>query len=348
MGTVDLLETFAEVLAGADEDESPEAFYGRLCEAVCRVAQMDGAVIFRYDEARRRVRAVGAHGLDVARFADAQVTVETAPIARESLERDAVMEAPGAAGVPAEYADLVAGIGVVVCAPMVAAGRWLGVILCGRADPLDDGERHVLWTLGKIAALATRARVATVVHQQARALQDRVDLAREVHDAVIQRLFGVSLALAAEAPLDAAAQRRAGEEVQEALAELRKLLARPIAPSPPSDLSLAEEAARLGVELAGDAAPPGGAAALAVSVLAEAVRNAHKHASPEAIDVRVEDVEGAWVMEVVNDGVAGRPAHAPGMGLRLAGLEALHVGGLLEFGPAGERRWRVRLTVPRD
>ena len=60
--------------------------------------------------------------------------------------------------------------------------------------------------------------------------------------------------------------------------------------------------------------------------------------------------DGAWVMEVCNDGVGdrgsggGRPVS--GMGLRLAALEALQVGGLVEFGARGPEHWRVRLAVP--
>ena len=34
------------------------------------------------------------------------------------------------------------------------------------------------------------------------------------------------------------------------------------------------------------------------------------------------------------------------MGLRLAALEALQRGGVLEFGPTGDGDWRVRLMVP--
>ena len=64
-----------------------DAFYSRLCEATCRLADMDRAVIFRYDGARRRVRAAGAYGIPLETFADAQVTVETVPVARESLRR---------------------------------------------------------------------------------------------------------------------------------------------------------------------------------------------------------------------------------------------------------------------
>jgi signal transduction histidine kinase len=353
VGTADLLDTFTGLLAGLDEQESPEAFYGRLCEATCRLGRMDRAVIFLYDETRRRVRATGAHGVELERFADAQVTVESAPIARRALAEDRVVEAAGAEqrdAVPAAYADLVARSRL-VCAPMIAAGAWLGVILCDRGDngvPLSDEERHGLWTLAKVAALATQAQVATAAVERARTLQGRVELARDVHDAVIQRLFGVSLALAAEAPLDSAAQQRAGEEVQEALAELRLLLGRPLEPAPASGVELGEEAARLGVALEGDAPVPEGRERLALSVLAEAARNARRHAEPTRIDARVEHVNGVWAMEVRNDGVHGARRGRPGMGLRLAALEALQAGGLVEFGPAGEGEWRVRLAVPVD
>jgi hypothetical protein len=34
------------------------------------------------------------------------------------------------------------------------------------------------------------------------------------------------------------------------------------------------------------------------------------------------------------------------MGLRLAAVEALQRGALVEFGPEGKSEWRVRLVVP--
>ncbi len=86
---------------------------------------------------------------------------------------------------------------------------------------------------------------------------------------------------------------------------------------------------------------------LAQSVLAEAVRNAHKHASPSRVSVRVGRDDGAFVLEVINDGVRGHKRHA-GMGLRLAALEALHSGGVVEFGERDPGTWQVRLVVPHD
>src|SRR4051794_41758061 len=89
---IDALETFVELLSRVESDPSSDAFYSRLCEATCRLADMDRAIIFRYDGARRRVRAAGSYGLPLEVFADAQVTVETVPVARESLVEDRVIE----------------------------------------------------------------------------------------------------------------------------------------------------------------------------------------------------------------------------------------------------------------
>jgi signal transduction histidine kinase len=86
---------------------------------------------------------------------------------------------------------------------------------------------------------------------------------------------------------------------------------------------------------------------LAQSILAEAVRNAHKHATPSQVRIRVERRIGTFVLEVANDGVNGRQRQ-PGMGLRLAALEALQSGGVVEFGEREPGTWQVRLVVPHD
>ena len=54
--------------ARVEADPGADDFYSRLCEATCRLADMDRAVIFRYDGARRRVRAAGAYGIDLETF----------------------------------------------------------------------------------------------------------------------------------------------------------------------------------------------------------------------------------------------------------------------------------------
>ncbi|HEU4657641.1 MAG TPA: GAF domain-containing protein [Capillimicrobium sp.] len=358
------LEVFADVLSQSDAADGSDEFYGRLCEAICRLAGMERAVLFRYDGARHGVRAAGAHGLDPSMFAGERFGVESAAIARRALAEDRVVEAFGPDVVrelPARYVELL-GLHRVICTPMAAAGRWVGVIVSDRgpdAPPLDDADRGLLWTLGKTAALAAVARIATSQRERAAQLEQRLDLAREIHDGVIQRLFGVSLALsAADQDLAADARARCAAEVGQALGDLRAMLQRPLGRRPrATGTTLAAELARHAadhpaVEIAVDegdpAAVPDRLEPLAQSVLGEAVRNAAKHAAPSRIDVRLRRAEGAFVLEVVNDGVRSRGRRPTGMGLRLVALEALQSGGVVEFGPRPGGRWQVRLVVPDD
>jgi signal transduction histidine kinase len=354
------LEVFVEVLSQADQG-SASGFYDQLCEAVCRLAAMRRAIIFRYDAAPRRVRAAGAYGLDLARFADAHVTVESAPVAVQALREDRVVEIQGdvASQFPPEFSELLREPVRFVCAPMTASGRDIGVILADRLlsePPLDEATRHLLWTLGKAAALASVARIVATQAQTARELQQRIDLAREIHEGVLQRLFGVSMALDGEGDLPAAARHRCAIETQSALADLRTALQRPLGRSPrATQTTLTAEVERLGrlhpdlgVRLEADPGEvPPALEPLAQSILGEAVRNAQKHAAPTHVSVRLGRHNGAFVMEVVNDGVTGRRRQA-GVGLRLAALEALQSGGVVEFGEREPGTWQVRLVVPSD
>ena len=89
---IDALEMFVDLLARVEEDGSSEEFYGRLCEAACALTSMERAVLFRYDETQRRVRAAGSHNLPLDVFAGTHLTVETAPIARQALAEDRVLD----------------------------------------------------------------------------------------------------------------------------------------------------------------------------------------------------------------------------------------------------------------
>ena len=81
-------------------------------------------------------------------------------------------------------------------------------------------------------------------------------------------------------------------------------------------------------------------------MLTEAVRNARKHADAQRLLVRTHCADGALVLEIENDGVPALLGASTGVGLRLAALEALQAGGLVEFGERRPGTWQVRLVVP--
>jgi signal transduction histidine kinase len=353
------LDLLSDVLARVDEDLGSAEFYSRLAEAICHVAQMRRAVIFSYDDARRRVHAAGSYRVDLDPFADAEITVESAPVARQALTEDRVIEVLANNGhdISEQFAELV-GEHPLVYVPIVAAGRWLGVILAEPepgASPLDEPRSDLLWMLGKTLGLASTSRIATAQGERAREFEERIDFARTIHEGVVQRLFGVSLALSSEQPLTHEARARCAQEVGAALSELRSALQRPLGrSSAPTDTTLAAELDRLraehpdlGLTVEGPLAEvPPGLEALSQSVLTEAVRNARKHADPRKLVVRTHRHDETLVLEIENDGLRAERHGSTGVGLRLAALEAMQAGGLVEFGERAPGTWQVRLVVP--
>jgi len=358
---VEPLEVFVELLADIDVQTSSTEFYDRICEAVCRLTTMRRAVIFMADADRGRIRAVGSYGTTSAQLAALRPTLVNTPIAQRALleDRVVVISERIEEEVPPEYAELL-GITTLVCTPLSAAGRAYGVICADRGGgrfELSDGERHLLWTLGKTAALVAAARNVTRQQERTRRLSDRLELAREVHERVLQRLFGVSLALSAEQPLDKEQRERCLVEMHEALGDLRRALERPLAPLPPeTGTTLAAELERVrrspgmvvDVDWRGDFTVPSDLEPLAQSVLAEALHNIAKHAQPTRVEVLVTRDEGTFTLAVRNDGTDAAvpvPAGGGGMGLRLAAFEALQHGGVVESGPSGPDFWEVKLVV---
>ncbi len=360
---VEPLEVFVDLLADLDTDTSSTEFYDRVCEAICRLTTMQRAAIFMADIARRTVRVVGSYGTsftELARLEPTAALISTPIAQRALLEDEVVVITQGIeAALPPEYAELF-GITTLVCTPLSAAGRAYGVICADRGGgrfELTDGERHLLWTLGKTAALVATARNATRHQERTRRLGERLELAREIHERVMQRLFGVSLALSAE-KFDTDQRERCLVEMQEALSDLRRALERPLAALPAESGTSSTLATELRQAADGPGPPvkigwehgvtvPPQVESLAQSLLAEALRNIAKHAEPSEIEVLVSGNADTFTMEVRNDGTVPG-AQGAGMGLRLAAFEALQHGGTVEFGAPEAGRWRVRLVVPVD
>jgi signal transduction histidine kinase len=357
------LDVVVQLLFELDTDRGLDDFYDRICEAVCRQTSMERAVLFLYDAERRLVLPAGSHGVYREFIVHGYGTLEETPIAQRALAEDRVVETTDLArDVPARYSNL-PGVLKLTCTPVAAAGRWLGVIFAdrdGQPFELTEVERWTMHALGRTAALASHVREVTRQLERGRRLSERIDLAREVHERVTQRLFGVSMALGSDQPLADEDQKRCAAEIEAALGDLREAL---IGSAGSSLMDLQEGALRseldrlgrqykrlpLEVDWREGVDVPERLEPLAVSILNEALRNAEKHADPTEVRVTIDGPDGAFVLEVRNDGLS--PAGTAGgggasrMGLRLAAYEALQRGGMLEYGRE-EDQWRVRLVLP--
>jgi signal transduction histidine kinase len=328
---------------------------------VCRLTTLRRAALLLYDDAYRSVRVAGSHRVEPSLLKRLEGTLNETPIAQRALQDDDVIVLSGDIyeHVPQRFHSVVA-TEAIACVPVAMAGRWLGVIFADRdGEPfeLEDGERLPLRTLGRAAALVAGIDGAARERERAHRLDERIALTRELHEQVIQRLFALSLVLGADGELAAEDRSRADSELQSVLGELRGALERGLVPSERETKltlrrtlqRLQDEDPRLRVRWQSAVRVPRHLESLTQTVLAEALRNAAKHADPSEIAVEVSGSDGTLAFEITNDGVKERPnGQSTGLGLRLASIEALQHEGVVEFGPVDEHRWRLRLVCPTE
>ena len=263
--------------------------------------------------------------------------------------------------------------------PVRDGDRVLGIIFAANKTSaaaekrgFTERDEEILSLFAAHAAIAlTNARL----YERSRELsvmQERSRLARDLHDAVTQKLFSIraharaAAVLAAREPPDAERVRAeievVGELGAEAQAELRAVIDG-LAPPDLEEAGLAESLRRYAV-LAGRAhgvpvtftaaclppLPPAAEAAL-YRVAQEALHNALRHSAASTIKVALSMRAGSKtprqvVLEVSDDG-HGFVADAPSGGLGLASMRerATAAGGALTIksGPSGTT---VRMSVP--
>jgi signal transduction histidine kinase len=198
--------------------------------------------------------------------------------------------------------------------------------------------------------------------------EERMRIAREVHDAVGHSLVAITLQARAGLRRLSRSPERAGQALGEietlasrALAETRTAVATirggtegtALRPQPTlADLVDLVESMRgpeLDVHLVVDPAAHQLAAHLqsaAYRIVQESLSNAAKHARPARAEVRVTHAGDVLDVEVADDSANAAPAAGEGSGLRGMRERAEELGGSLEAGPAPDRGWRVRAHFP--
>ena len=254
--------------------------------------------------------------------------------------------------------------------PVVTRGRVIGAVYLtdkeGAQSFSDEDERLI----GLLAAHAAIAIENARLYERSRELsivEERNRLARELHDSVIQQLFGVSLAVESAGTLlerDPAAAvgeldrvrdlaRGAMDELRSVVFELRpaSLEAEGLASVLRKHVDVLRRTSARAIELTlGD--PPrlaGDASAQVFRIAQEALQNALRHADAEHIEVRLEDGGGALVLSVADDGrgfdVTDVAVRGRRLGLTSMEERAAELGGTLAIESSAGNGTRVRLEV---
>ncbi|MFJ6725471.1 sensor histidine kinase [Streptomyces sp. NPDC091281] len=199
-----------------------------------------------------------------------------------------------------------------------------------------------------------------------RADEERLRIAREVHDVVAHSLSvitvqaGTGLALLDSDPEQArkalttirAAGKEALGEVRQVLDTLRSPGAAPRAPAPGldwlSDLVAQADRAGLTVEVTGEPPRlPPGADLAAFRIVQEALTNVVRHSAARHARVRLDRADGTVRLRVDDDGPpTGTDAGGGGNGLAGMRERAAALGGTIEAGPREDGGFRVLAVLP--
>jgi signal transduction histidine kinase len=274
-------------------------------------------------------------------------------------------------GWPSAHPDLSGFLGV----PVRDGGQVLAIIFAankvlpgpgtgGEGTQFTARDEELLSLFAAHAAIAlTNARLSERSRELS-VLEERTRLARDLHDAVSQKLFSLRARARAAAVLAGRDLARAGAEMEavaqlgaEAQAELRAVIDG-LAPPELGEAGLTESLRRYAV-LAGRAhGVPVGFCAAELPVLderqeaalyrvaQEALHNALRHAGASRIAVALSRSPRRVILEVTDDGAGFAPGAPEGLGFASMRGRGEAVGGTLTIRSAPGTGTTVRLAVP--
>ncbi len=258
------------------------------------------------------------------------------------------------------------GFGPGLYVPMQAEDGPVGALVLCRAkgdEPFDAGERSAAQVFASAAAIVLALGSARAAVDRMRITAEHERIARDLHDTVIQRLFGLGMRLQA-------AERLAGEPVaerirstvdaiDEVIREIRETifdLNRPDGADESSVRSLVRDLVGEAAETLGfrprvafrgpvDSAVPDELTGHLQAVLREALSNVSRHARARNTDIVVTVADGSLSLSVADDGVGVSGQPAAGNGLTNMEERASSLGGRCSVGrrhPTGTLlQWEV-------
>ena len=266
---------------------------------------------------------------------------------------------------PSGHPDMRSFLGVPILAPEGVIGAFY---LTDKHSGFSDDDQALIETFAAHAALALEnARL----HERSRELsivEERNRLARELHDAVAQKLFGIVLAAESGSALLERDSAEVGAQLQlvrelarEAVHELRSVIehlrpaaveAHGLAVALAKHVDVLRRAHRrdIGLALDGDAPVDHTLETSAFRIAQEALHNALRHSGAQHIDVRLRSEADGLELMVTDDGAGFDPedpeVRARRLGLTTMDERARAAGGALTIRSRPGAGTIVRLRVP--
>jgi signal transduction histidine kinase len=268
---------------------------------------------------------------------------------------------------PSRHPQMRSFLGVPIVARDGIAGAFYLTDKIGAPEFSDEDEELIVTFAAHAAVAIANARLYER-SRELNILEERNRLARELHDAVAQRLFALRLTAQAAGELidtDRAAAReqvaRLEELAEEAIGELRAVILalRPatietegLAATLAKQVDVLRRAHGLSIDLTVTGSPtlPPAAGSEVLRIAQEALQNALRHADADRVAVTLAGNGSTVTLTVADDG-AGFDVEAPAVRSRRLGLTSMEeraaaLGGTLEIDSRPGEGTAVRLAVP--
>ena len=336
------------ILEGADVDETFRRVASHARSLVGAQMAVIGTLV-EGDAASLRVRAV--EGPPAAQVRPGTLVPVARTLAAEALRtgrRSVFSDAARSSRGAFEETARVMGIGPVIAIPLVARGRVFGALgVANRSGepPFADADARLVEAFAAQAAVALELSRARAELERLAVVEERERIARDLHDGVIQSLFGIGMQLQGLAEGDLAEPARARlaaavDGIDGAIRDLRNYIFG-LRPGVLADRQLdqaIQDLARAFEERSGVAAgvevDPVAASLLApaasdvAQIVREALSNVARHAHARHCVVRLWRAGRTAHVEVADDGRGIEPSAAGrGQGLTNMRARAVALGG---------------------
>lgn len=302
-------------------------------------------------------RGIGADQLEGIDLPDGDSLVARALAGGIGVSLSDVLESSSLEG---QFAD-----SPVIAVPLGLAGAAEGVLCASRdasGTAFTDVELSTLSEFATQVGLALALAQARADRQRLDVIEDRERIARDLHDNVIQRLFGTGLglqALAARLPTYSDALTAHVDEIDAAIADFRTAVFSLQTSDPGSVrhrlLDVVTELApnldtppRIAFSGPVDLFVTGALADDVVAVIREALSNVARHARAETTEINVSVTTSHFTVIIDDDGIGipVEPSSESGTANLVARARA-H-GGICKIGPRADGGTRVHWHVPLD
>ncbi len=362
------LTTFLDMAILSDQAQDLADILQPTLLAVTQIANCDAAGIHVINEKKSSLELIAQRGIPLEflqSLTEIEMDAEFAAWLKEADSYQFLGFQDGSPAFPEPFC--LPGYRAFFANPLSTGTKSLGLLSCYRVEeqPFSPFQATLLTALGDLLGIIVENHRLRIEAQELAAVEERQRLAREIHDAISQSVYSLSLfARSASDALDEGNQGKLLANLQDieatalqAMREMRLLLFQLREAGQDKDIATALDARfqqvenRLGIqatcEIGTDIIMPTHIQHEVWRIIIEALNNAVKHARPSHVQVGITCRDEVLFVSIQDDGIGFDISNpSPGMGLKNIQARAETLGGQLDITSKSRQGTQILLKIP--